>query len=119
MVRREHEARRRSRGRDDAGATADAHQFLQRVQSSSRAVSGLPQQPQHSPSRRAGDLSPAYGVEGAVNLRRKLRRTLPASRGSRRNRRLENSFLAQKVEVGVTGGARVNNRGKILGKLVG
>ena len=35
----------------DAAAIDDAHQLFQRVQSAGGSVSGLPQQPQHSPSR--------------------------------------------------------------------
>jgi len=36
----------------------------------------LPEQPQHSSSRRAGDLPAAHGIESAVDLWRQLRRTV-------------------------------------------
>jgi uncharacterized damage-inducible protein DinB len=56
----------------DAGAVDDARQLLQRVQSSRGSVSGFSQQPHHSSSRRTRNLPSPHGVEGAVDLWRKL-----------------------------------------------
>lgn len=73
VVRREPEARSGARGGDDARAAHDSGGVLRRIQLARSVVSRLPQQSQRSSSGRTDDVSAADGIEGAFDLRRKLR----------------------------------------------
>ena len=86
LVRPRDEARHCPRPRHVSCSAGHASRFRGNVQNAGCVLSRLPQQPRHSPPRRARDLSAAYGIEGAVDLWRQLRRALPdASEKDRRS----------------------------------
>jgi hypothetical protein len=57
-----------------------AGRFHGRIQLPGSVLSGIPQQSQHPPSRRACHLSASHGLQGSFNLWRQLRRAIPGAR---------------------------------------